>query len=77
MTYHIFCKGILFLKNGLYCLMYYIYLVYIIYRKLLFSLCYEDYKTEFHRNMCILIRKIFVMAYLSVQNILFSNQRLK
>ena len=68
MTHHRFCKN-LFLKNGLYYLVYYIW--YIVFIESLYFLCVKKTIEQIYRNLCLLIRKLFVMAYLSFQNILF------
>ena len=70
MTYHRFCKKN-FLKK-LVVLLYVLYLVYSIHGKL-FLLCVKKTIEQIYRSMCLFIRKLFVMAYSSVQNILFYN----
>ena len=70
MTYHRFSKNI-FLKNGLYYLVYYIW--YIAFIESYYFLCVMKSIEHIYRNMCQLICKLFVMAYLRVQNILFYN----
>ena len=60
---------ILFLKNGLYYLVNYIW--YIAFIESYYFLCDKSTIEQIYRNMCPLSRKLFVMAYLSLQNILF------
>ena len=70
MAYHRFCKNI-FLKNGLYHLVYYIW--YIAFMESYYFLCVKKTIDQIYRNRCLFIRKLFVMAYSSVQNTLFYN----
>ena len=70
MAYHRFCKNN-FLKNGLYCLLNYIW--YIAFMESYYFLCVKKTIEQIYRNKRLFIRKLFVMAYLSVQNILFYN----
>ena len=62
-------RNILFLKNGLYYLLYYIW--YIAFIISYYCPCVKKIIEQIYRNMCPLSRKMFVMAYLSLQNILF------
>ena len=68
MTCHRFAR-ILFPKNGLHFLVYYIW--YITFIESFYFLFVEKTIEQIYRNMCLLMRKLFVMAYLSVQGILF------
>ena len=70
MTYHRFCKK-KFVKNGLYYLVYYIW--YIAFMESYYFLCVKKTIEQIYRNRCLFIRKLFVMAYSCVQNILFYN----
>ena len=54
--------------NGLYYLVHYIW--YIAFIESYYFLCVKKTIEHICRNMCLLICKFFVMAYLSVQNIL-------
>ena len=38
-----------------------------------YFLCVKKTIEQSYRNMCLLIRKLFILAYLSVRNILFYN----
>ena len=38
-----------------------------------YFLCVKKTIEQVYQNMCLLIGKLFIMAYISVQNILFSN----
>ena len=67
LTYHQFFKNCI-PKNGLYYLVYYIW--YIAFIESYYLLCVKKSIEHIYRNMCLLIRKLSVMAYLSVQNIL-------
>ena len=62
---------ILFLKIELYYFGYYIW--YIEFIEKYYFLCIKKTIAQIYRNMCLLICKLFVMVYLSVQNILFYN----
>ena len=62
---------ILFLKNGLYYLVYYIW--YIAFIESYYFLCIRKTIEQIYRNKCLLISKLFLVAYLSVQNLLFYN----
>ena len=68
MTYHRFCNDFI-PKNGLYYLVYYIW--YIAFIESYYILCLKKTIDHIYRIMCVLIGKLFEMAYLSVQNILF------
>ena len=70
MAYHRFCKKKI-LKNGLYFLVYYIR-----YKALMESyyfLCVKKTLEQIYRNRRLFIRKLFLIAYSSVQNMLFYN----
>ena len=70
LTYHRFFKRY-FRKNGLYYLVYYNW-----YKAFIVSyhfVCVKKTIEQINRNMCQLIRKLCVIAYLSVQSILFYN----
>ena len=71
MTCHRFCKNFI-PKNGLHYLVYYIW--YIAFIESYYFLFIKKTIEQIYRNMCLFkIRKLFVMAYLSAQNILFNN----
>ena len=71
MTYHTDFARNNFLKNGLYYLVFYIW--YIAFIESYYFLCVKKTIEQIYRNMCLFIRKLFAMAYLNVQNILFYN----
>ena len=58
-------------KNGLYYLVYYTWYIALI--ESYYFLCFKKTIEQINRNMCPLSRKLFVMAYLSLQSILFYN----
>ena len=53
---------ILFLKNGLHYLVYYIW--YIAFIESYYFLSIKKNMEQIYRNMCLLMRKLFVMAYI-------------
>ena len=65
----------IFLKKGLYYLVYYIW--FIAFTESYYFLCVKKTLEQIYRNKRLFIRKLFVMAYLSVQKILLYNKRLK
>ena len=67
MTYHLFSINI-FLKNGLFYLMYYIW--YTAFMGSYYFLCVKKNIEQIYQNRCLFIRRLFVMAFSSVQNIL-------
>ena len=69
MAYHRFCNK--YFKNGLYYLAYYIW--YIAFTENYYFLCVKKTIEQIYPNKRLFIRKLFVMAYFSVQNILFYN----
>ena len=70
MTYHRFCKKY-FLQKWV-VLLSALYLVYGIHESYYF-LCVKKTIEQIYRSRCLFIRKLFVMAYSSVQNIFFYN----
>ena len=60
-----------FVKNGLYYKVYYIW--YIAFMESYYFLCVKKTIEQIYRSRCLFIHKLFVMAYSSVQNILFYN----
>ena len=74
MAYHRFARNI-FLLNGLYYLVYDIW--YITFMESYYSLCFKKTIEQIYRNRCLFIRKLFVMAYIGVQNTLFYSECLK
>ena len=62
-------EKILFLKNWLHYFEYYIW--YIAFIESYYFICTEKTVEQIYRNMCLLMRPLFKMAYLSVENILF------
>ena len=68
MTFTDFAR-ILLLKNGLYYLVHYIWYLGFIESNYFF--CVKMAKEHIYRNMHSLCRKLLVVAYLSLQNILF------
>ena len=69
MTYHRVCKKNKIIKNGLYYLVYYIW--YIEFMASYYFLFVKKTIEQIYRSRCLFIRKLFVMAYSSVQNIQF------
>ena len=70
MTYHRFCKKY-FTQKRVVLIVYYIWYIALI--ESYYFLCVKKTIEHIYRNMYLLIRKLIVMAFLSVQNILFYN----
>ena len=74
MKHHRFCEKYFPLKWA-------VLIVYYLWYKVLIESyyfpCVKKTIEQIFQNMCLLICKLIIMAYLSVQNILFSNKRLK
>ena len=70
MIYHRFCKKY-FPSKWVVLIVYYLW--YKAFFESYYFICVKKTIEHIYQNMCLLICKLIVMAYISVQNILFSN----
>ena len=70
MTYHRFCKKY-FSQKWVVLIVYYIW--YIAFIESYYFLCVKKNIEQIYQNMYLLMRKLIVLAFLRIQNILFHN----